>query len=168
MMGEEDPERWAEINFSGAEMSDVRRTERAIKIAEAMAINPGCSIPALFERTYDVKATYNFFKHQEATPDNLQAGDRELVLTEMEEPGLYLLLEDTSELSWSGKKPIAGLGPIGKGEQGQQRFHLHSTLAVGWTKEEKIIAGHRPSVEVIGLCDQQYYIRKPRPKDEGD
>ncbi|MEW6735211.1 MAG: transposase DNA-binding-containing protein [Acidobacteriota bacterium] len=168
MMRKEDPERWADINFSGAEMTDVRRTERVIKIAQAMATNPGASIPQLFERTYDVKATYNFFKHQEATPDNLQAGHRELVLTEMEESGVYLLLEDTTELSWSGKKPITGLGPIGKGQAGQQGFHLHSTLAVRWTQEGEIAGGYRPTVEVIGFCDQQYYIRKPRPKDEGD
>jgi hypothetical protein len=31
----------------------------------------------------------------------------------MRQPGVYLLWEDTTELSWSGKQAIAGLGPIG-------------------------------------------------------
>jgi hypothetical protein len=37
----------------------------------------------MFARPYDFKAAYTFFRHLEATPDNLQAGHRERVLCEM-------------------------------------------------------------------------------------
>ena len=111
----QEPHLWAEQHFSGAEMSDVRRTDRIVAIAEAMAATPGGSIPTLFAHPYDIKAAYHLFKHLEATPDNVQAGHRELVLSEMQTPGVYLLLEDTTELSFSGRKPVPGLGPIGNG-----------------------------------------------------
>ena len=41
----QEPHRWAEQPLSGAEMSDVRRTDRIVAMAEAMAATPGGSIP---------------------------------------------------------------------------------------------------------------------------
>ena len=105
----ESPRIWAENNFSGAEMSDIRRIDRVVTIAEAMAASPGKSIPDMFASTYDVKATYGLFKHQEATPDNLQAGHRDLVKQQIQDQGVYLLIEDTTDMSWSDNKPIPGL-----------------------------------------------------------
>jgi hypothetical protein len=98
----EEPQRWAEEQFAGAKLTDIRRVARVKKIAEAMAVHPGRSIPQLCGSPYAVKATYNFFKHEEATPENMQAGHRAVVLQAMRQPGVYLCLEDTTELSWSG------------------------------------------------------------------
>ena len=162
------PSRWAKTHFCGAKLGDVRREQRAIKIGAAMAKDPGKSIPKLFDSWYEVKAAYNFFAHEEATPDQIQAGHRNVVQQQMEEEGTYLLLEDESELSWSGNEPIAGLGPIGSGAEGLQGFQLHSVLAVKWPEAIEQDEGEkRPPVEVLGVLDQQYYVRTPRPKDEG-
>src|SRR5262245_18305834 len=92
------PREWAVEHFGGAELSHVKRSDRAITIAEAMAASPGQNLPQLFAHPYDLRAAYTFFRHPEATPENLQAGHRERVLCEMEQPGRYLLLEDTSEV----------------------------------------------------------------------
>jgi hypothetical protein len=163
----EEPRRWAEDHFADAEVSDVRRGSRVVTIAEAMAHNPGLSIPQLFAHPYDVKAAYHLLNHPDATPDNLQAGDRDLVIDQMHRPGLYLLIEDTTEMSFSGKQPIAGLGSIGNGAEGLQGFFLHSVLAVGWRRAAAPSNdSKRPAVEVIGLCDQQYFVRQRRPKGQ--
>ena len=90
-----------------------------------MAVHPGRSIPKLCGSPYAVKATYNLFKHEEATPENIQAGHRAVVLREMQRPGIYLCLEDTTELSWSGKQAIAGVGPIGNSAARLQGFFAH-------------------------------------------
>ena len=161
----ENPRIWAENNFSGSEMSDIRRIDRVITIAEAMASSPGKSIPDMFASTYDIKAAYELFKHPEATPDNLQAGHRDLVRQQIQLQGSYLLIEDTTEMSWSGNKPIVGLGAISNGKAGIQGFHLHSVLAVRWpdlacAQQES----RRIPVEVIGLAHQKYYVRKQRAK----
>jgi Transposase DNA-binding len=87
-----EPQQWAEKQFAGAKLTDVRRVARVKKIAETMAVHPGRSIPKLCGSPYAVKATYNLFKHEEATPDNIQAGHRAVVLQEMRQPGVYLLL----------------------------------------------------------------------------
>jgi len=162
------PLAWAGKHFGEVDLGEVRRNQRTVTIAAAMAMNPDRSIPKIFIDRYDIKAAYNFFSHPEATPDNLQLAHREVVLEQMHLPGRSLLLEDTSEMSWSGKLPIPGLGPIGPGTSGLQGFHLHSVLAVRWTWEARA-AGRwpgRPAVEVLGLPAQHYHVREPRPKGE--
>ena len=91
-----EPQRWAEEQFAGAQLTDIRRVARVKTIAEAMAVHPGRSIPQLCRSPYAVKATYNLFKHVEATPENIQSGHRALVRDAMQQPGVYLLLEDTT------------------------------------------------------------------------
>ncbi len=155
-----DPQQWAEEQCAGAKLTDLRRVARVKTIAEAMASQPGRSIPQLCRSPYAVKATYNFFKHEEATPDNIQAGHRAVVRQEMQRPGVYLLLEDTTELSWSGTQAIAGLGPIGNSAAGLQGFFLHTVLGVRWHDAPQTHSTRQP-VEVLGVGDQQYYVRTP-------
>lgn len=129
---------WAEDNFGASHLSDERRIDRVVTISEAMASNPGKTIPQMFASTYDVKAAYNLFKHEEATPENLQTGHREKVLSAMRLPGIYLLVEDTTAMSWSGNEPIEGLGPIGDGKAGLQGFvieEFHKALKTGLKAE---------------------------------
>ncbi len=162
----ETPQTWAKTHFGRVEMSDVRRVARVVTIAEAMATHPGHSMPQMFENPYEVKAAYHFFNLEEATPDRLQAGHRSLVKQRLCQAGTYLLLEDTSELAWQNCAPREGLGPLGANCDRYQGVHLHSVLAVRWTGVPAAGACRRPEVEIIGLCDQQYYIRQPRPAGE--
>jgi hypothetical protein len=172
---------WVEKHFSGAEVSDVRRVRRVEKIAEAMAADPGKSMPQLFSDPYDLKATYNLFRNKKSTPDNIQAGHKEITKQEMTNPGVYLLLEDTTEMVWTDRRKIEGLGAVGKGEKNKQGFHLHSTMAVKWpsldetetetktktkTEAETETEKRRPAVEVVGIVDQQYYVRERRRKNK--
>lgn len=159
------PREWAVKHFSGAELSHVKRVDRAITIAEAMAASPGQNLPQLFAHPYDLRAAYTFFHHPEATPDNLQAGHRERVLCAMEQPGRYLLLEDTSEVRCTETGEIIGLGPVGASKQAQTGFHLHSVLAVRWPSAPNQAPPRRPNVEILGLADQQYHVRQPRPDE---
>jgi len=145
----QEPQRWAAEQFAGAKLTDIRRVARVKTIAEAMAIHPGRSIPQLCRSPYAVKATYNLFKHVEATPENMQSGHRAVVRDAMHQPGVYVLLEDTTELSWSGKQAMAGLGPIGKSAAGLQGFFLHTVLSVRWPDTSQDHSKRQP-VEVIG------------------
>jgi hypothetical protein len=162
------PRAWAEEHFGDTPFSDIRRTERVIRIAEAMAAHPGASIPQLFAHPYDTKAAYTFFGHAEAEPDTIQATHRALVLEQMEAPGTYLLIEDTTELDWTGRAPVEGLEPVGNSNTKTQGVILHSVLGVRWPEAVALTPPERrPSVTVLGVCDQQYHIRVPRPRGEG-
>lgn len=165
---QESPLAWSEKHFAEVDLGETRRNRRTVTMAAAMAMNPDQSIPKMFIHSYDIKAAYNFFAHPEATPDNLQLAHREVVIEQMQRAGRYLLLEDTSEMSWSGKNSISGLGPIGHGAAGLQGFHLHSVLAVRWFWEAKASAQWpgRQAVEIPGLPARHYHVRQGRPKGE--
>jgi hypothetical protein len=170
-----DPHSWAATHFGKVEMSDIRRSARVLKIAQAMAAHPGKSIPQMMSDTYQVKATYKLLQHPEATPDTLQANHRKIVSGKLQTRGTYLLIEDTSEMIWSGRAVRHGLGPVGAGTPGLQGFLLHSVLAATWitdsgTEKEPCqvvdVGERRPAVEIIGLYDQQYHVRTRRPAGE--
>lgn len=170
MLVERNERAWARKQFAGANLSDKRRVRRLVKLGRAMAENPGATIPELCATPYDVKATYQLFKHAEATPDNLQAGHRRRVRKALDEPNRTVLLpEDTSELSWETSREIPGLGPTGhdKDDRFRKGFLLHSVLALRWTAELDVQGPYRrPAVEVLGLAEQLYYVRKRIPEDE--
>jgi hypothetical protein len=138
----ERPQEWAQKHFGEVEMGDVRRVERVVTIAQAMARDPGASIPQMFEDPYAVKAAYQLFSRPEATPDRLQAGHRALVQQRLTQAGTYLLLEDTSELSWGHGQPRQGLGPLGSNSEYYQGLHLHSVLAVQWLTPQEPPQAH--------------------------
>jgi hypothetical protein len=167
VMHSTEPRAWAEEHFGDLPFSNVRRSERAITIATAMASNPGASIPQLFAHSYETKAAYTFFAHPEAEPDTLQTTHRSLVAEQMESQGTYLLLEDTTELDWTGRERIPGLGPIGNSTVSTQGVILHTVLGVRWPDgSEEVKSGRRPAITVLGVCDQQYHIRVPRRPEE--
>jgi len=153
--------KWVEKQFNKALFSDKRRTKRIINIATKMAKYPGKSIPQLCNKFYDVKATYNIFKHSESTPEGIQMGHKSLVYDELKKKGEYLLTEDTSDMCWCGNDPIEGLGPIGVGSKGLQGFFLHTVLAVKWNFKE--LDNYIP-LEILGIADQQYFIRQKKEK----
>ena len=157
---------WADQAFAQAPLGDVRRGRRAAEIASAMAARPGLSIPALLDTAYDIKAAYTLLDRPEAKPDALQQPHRRVVAERMATAGeRFLILEDSTDLSWSGNLPVHGLGPIGNSRKGLQGFLLHNGLVVAWPQS---VAGQtrRPPVEVVGLADQIYHVRVPRPAGE--
>jgi hypothetical protein len=159
-----EPGAWAAIHFGEAPLSDVRRVQRLQTIGEAMAANPGASIAQLFAHPYDVKAAYRFFDHPEVTPESVQSAHCTWVMEQLETAGTYLLIEDTTELDWTGRGLIPGLGPIGNRNEGTQGVRLHSVVAGRWDVEAgSQRPGHRPSVELLGLASQAYCRRVPRP-----
>jgi len=129
-----------------------------------MARLPGKSIPQLFEKQYDIKAAYEILKHPESTPSRIQRGHRNLTQKKLRnENGIYLLLEDATDVVFTGRREIQGLGPVGKADSVLKGFLLHTVLAVkypqGHASKDKY--GRRSPVEIIGIADQQYHVRKP-------
>lgn len=156
----EDPAQWASLHFAQAELGDARRVKRATRMATALLRSPGESLPRLFAQGREVKAAYRFLGNPHVDPMGLQAGHHARVRAALQLPGTYLLIEDSSEFSYSGRQPIAGLGFIGNARAGLRGFILHSTLAVRWLGGDE--ARRRPPVEVLGVVDQHYRVRREK------
>jgi hypothetical protein len=166
-----DPAAWARTHFGRVDLGHSSRDRRVEAVAAALAAHPGASTPRLFDRPYDVEATYTLYDHPSATPDRLQRGHRAWVMGRLARPGAYLLLEDTTTVSFSHRRAaIPGLGAIGDGGAGLQGFFLHSVLALRLPDPAALAADpaleHAGGVTVVGLADQQDYVRAPRPEGE--
>jgi hypothetical protein len=158
---------WAEQQFGEADLGDQRRVDRAVAVAYAMAFSPGASLPQMFARWADVKAAYRLFSHSASTPDALQDGHRALVGEALASPGVYLLIEDTTEICYRGRAtPVEGFGPVGGLTDTAQAcgYLLHSVLAAQWLGARGG-AGRLP-LRLVGVADQQYHVRTPRPPGE--
>lgn len=145
---------WAAAQFGGVQLGDARRTTRAVRLATQMALAPAVSLPRLTGRWKDTKAGYRFLDTDEVTFEALQAAHWRATLESARGCGTVLMIEDTSELDFTGKDVGEKLGPIGN-HRGQGLL-LHSTLAVDPTAHGR----------VLGLGHQHLFARQPTPKAE--
>jgi hypothetical protein len=158
-----DPALWAQQHFGENQLGDKRRTNRVISLSQAMASNPGFSLPKLCPTSYDLTASYDLFQCRQITPCGIQQTHRKLVSEEIATSGTYIFPQDTTTCSWSGKKPIPELGPIGNAQPGLQGFMAHSVIAARWPGLPDVDEEfHRPSLEIIGLAHQQFIVRPPK------
>ena len=163
-----DAPQWAHTHFGGVGLGDVRRSRRVVALAAGWARQPGASIPRLSQgQAYASKAAYQLLGHAQTTPEALHAPHRQRVGQQLQAPGTYLLIEDTTELSWpEAAERRAGLGPVGPGKARGQGVLLHSLVAAAWPAADPDPAAKRPALPLLGLLDQQYQVRQPVPAAE--
>jgi hypothetical protein len=155
------PAQWAETEFGLAQLGDQRRTQRLVKIATGLAHSPGGTLPQAFTDWEELKAVYRFVNQPKNTYEGILSPHWERTRAACREAGEYLIIEDTSELDFTGHPASLELGFIGDGRG--RGFDLHSTLAVrvaGWSPQE------RPEITVVGLLGQQCYCPRKRPPGE--
>jgi hypothetical protein len=159
---------WAQTHFGGVGLGDVRRARRVVRLAAGWVREPGASISCLSQgQAYASKAAYQLLGHAQATPEALQAHYHQVVIRQLQAPGTYLLVEDTTELSWpEAAERRAGLGPVGSGKARSQGVLLHSLVAAAWPATDPAPAAKRPALPLLGLLDQQFHVRQPVPEAE--
>ncbi len=135
-------EEWSFTQFGRVRLGDERRTQRVVRLAAQMLRRPSASIPAQTGRWSDTKASYRLFDQDEVTFDALGKNHWQATRTSARSRTTTLMIQDTTDLSFSHREDVIGLGPVGNGEG--QGFILHSTLAVDPTG----------SGEVLGLACQ--------------
>ena len=165
-----DPQLWAQTHFGGTVLGDARRSRRVVALAAGWARQPGASIPPLSAGQAGAsKAAYRLLGSAGATPEAFQEPHQAVVRQALQAPGTYLLVEDTSELSWpETAERRSGLGPVGPGKATSQGVLLHSLVAAGWPAQDPDPAAKRPALPLLGLLDQQYHVRQPVPEAEKD
>lgn len=146
-----DPVDWAYFQFSSAELGDRRRTHRLVTVAAQAAAHPSGSLPQQTTSWADCKAAYGLFSHPKVSFERVC--ETHWQQTQQRDPGTYLLLEDTTEINFGGKRQIAGATQLGNGSG--LGFLLHSALCASPDTEE-----------VYGLAGQRIHYRQPTPAGE--
>lgn len=117
-----------------------------------MAAAPGMSLPKQAQAWADLKAAYRFFNNPAVEPRAIGAAHRRQALRACGEHAVVLVVQDTSELDFTRRRSVRGVGPIGTGEG--RGLLQHSALAV--TTEGKM----------LGVLDQRFVVRTQAPAGE--
>ncbi len=144
----QDTRQWAIEQFGSVELGDLRRTERAIEMADRMARRPSDTLPKQMNDWHIQKASYRLLDNEAVTLEALSASHWEQTRTLAGQTGdTVLMVQDITELDYSSHKVTEGLGPIG--DHRGRGIMVHNTLAVSSDTEQ-----------VLGLAYQQAWIRK--------
>jgi hypothetical protein len=147
-------EEWAVETFGVAELGDVRRTDRLVKLASALGENPSVSLPASMNNWADRHAAYQFLSNQAISHEQIMAPHFAATYQEAARRKQVLMIGDTTDVNLSSHKATTGLGPVGRGNKAQG-FFVHSVLAVD-AKDKQL----------LGCIDQQPFVREPAPEKE--
>ncbi len=147
------PRLWAEATFGTVQLGDVRRNRRVLTIAQALATDPGASLPKQVHDPAALEATYRFVQCQDVTYDELMRPHLQATQQQCREQSAVLLIQDTTEVDYHQHPKTAGLGPIGNGNH--HGFLLQTVLAV--------LPDTR---EVLGVAHQEPFLRKQAPAKE--
>lgn len=153
------PAQWAQLEFGSVELGDRRRTNRLVDMATHLAQNPGGTLPQAFDSWAELKAAYRFLDQPRNGWEEISAAHWQRTRAGCSEAGEYLLIEDTTDLDYTGGVGREDLGTIGDGHG--RGLLLHTTLAVkveSWNLEQ------RPEGAVLGVFGQRCWNRRADPK----
>lgn len=146
--------RFGEDNFGTARLGDRRRTRRLVRTANAILEHPGGTLPDKLKDPAALRGLYRLAKQKAVTHAAVLQPHRERTLQRMRDyPGVVLNIHDTTELDYTGKKSLHGLGQIGNGKR--RGYLCHNTLALAYETQE-----------VLGLANQILFRRPKVPKKE--
>src|SRR5262245_5902317 len=142
-----DDDTWAVTEFAEAELGDLRRTQRLVEVATALAQRPGTSLPEACGEQAMLKAAYRFSVNAAIDPQNLLDSHVDATLTRLAPVSLVLAVQDTTELDWTAHPATTGLGPLG--HSAHRGLLVHTTLAF------------TPERVPLGVLAQQVWARDP-------
>ena len=151
----EDALTWARREFGGVGLPDVRLRRRLVEVAAGIRENPRGTLPRVFEAQAALKGAYRLLSHDAISHTEVLRAHVERTREACREPGEYLLIEDTTALSFSQRSEIVGMGPLGY--ENTQGLLAHTCLAARieqWTDDD------RPEVTLCGLFGQECWARE--------
>ncbi len=129
-------EQWAQNEFGGAPLGDVRLSRRLVQVAAEKADVPDRAYSGVAKGDWPrVKAYYRMIDQPDESAVrmcNILKPHRERTIRRMQGQKTVLCVQDGSDLNYSNLDQCEGLGPIGKNQTGAESrgLHLHSTLTV--------------------------------------
>jgi hypothetical protein len=110
------------------ELGDQRLNRRARRLLEKLGEKPTLSIPAACGGWGETRAAYRLFDHPAVTAERVLAPHIACTEERLRAHPRVLCIQDTTELDYTTKKGIAGLGPLNY--ESRWGMYLHPTLAL--------------------------------------
>ena len=138
---------WYEDELADVDLGDRRLNRRAARVLGSLGKQPSRSIPGSCRSWSETLAAYRLFNHERVTAKRLLAPHFAATVERMREHPVVLLVQDSSELDYTGKESITGLGPLNWVER--QGMFTHLSMAV------------TPQRLSLGLVEAQFWSRDP-------
>lgn len=149
---------WAHQQFWDSPLPDLRLNRRLVEIAACVRQNPCGTLPRSVANLAALKGAYRLLNHPEVSHQQILHAHVERTREACRQPGAYLLIEDTTALSFTQRATMAGMGILT--HEGTQGLWVHTCL--GMRIEQWAPRGH-PEVTVAGVFGQDCWAR-PAPQ----
>lgn len=146
---------WAHEEFWGAPLRDVRLRRRLVEVAACIRENPCGTLPRAIEGKAQLKGAYRLFSHPEVGHGQILHAHLQRTRENCRQPGEYLLIEDTTALSFTQRAPVSGMGLLT--HEGSQGLLVHTCLAA---RIEQWNGRGKPEVMLAGLFAQECWARE--------
>src|SRR5579883_1165764 len=103
---------WAEEELKYADLGDVRRNRRLVKIVEDLSAQPNESVPQAARDAAAMQGIYEFWGNRRIQGSAIIGGHVEKTAERTKEHPAVLALQDTSELDYSEHTSKKGVGPL--------------------------------------------------------
>jgi hypothetical protein len=140
---------WVEKEFKTLKLKDARLTKRTKKLVTKLAANPEASIPVACGSDAEVDAAYRYLSSLKVEVKELRAAHAAATLERARGLPYILLAQDTTELSFSGRATLQGIGPLDRNGQG---LKVHTGLALS------------PEGVPLGILHQEVWARSAEEK----
>lgn len=148
------PRSFGEEHFGRAPLGHQGRIKRLVRVANALAEHPGGSLPDKLHDPANYQGLMRLVKQPTVTHAAVLDTHYRRTRAQAEaHPAVVLWVHDTTELDYTGKRSLSGLGQIGNGKR--RGYLCHNSLAVS-----------AADGEILGLGHQILHRREDVPKDE--
>ena len=114
--------------LSALDLGDARLNQRACTLIETLGQHPDKSIPTACGSWKETKAAYRLFDSDKVSAQKLLEPHYHSTRERMMEHDTVLCIQDTTEIDYTGKNDIEGLGTLNY--ETRKGLYLHPTLAI--------------------------------------
>jgi hypothetical protein len=130
-----DADQWAEQEFGGCELGDVRLTAQLVKVAQDKGRQPsGSYARACGGDRYQLKNYYRLINKErdQLSPASLLQGHREQTIRRLANEKVALVVQDTMDINFATRAHCENLGQIGTNQKhcNVKGLKMHSSLAL--------------------------------------
>ena len=119
---------WIIEELETARIGDKRLDNRFRTLLDRFSEKPTASIPGACKGWSETIAAYRFFKNDSVKADSILAPHRAATIQRMADHKVVLMIQDTTELDYTGKNDIKDLGCLTY--ENRKGLLLHSTIAI--------------------------------------
>jgi len=143
---------WADEEFGGADVGDLRRQRRLVRMAARVAQRPGGKVTEVFNAPAEREGAYRLLSNDKVDANRVAESTYRACVRRCAGAGLVFVAEDGSSLGITDEELAKGTGPVGAREMGGRGFQVLTAIAVN----EKGVP--------LGVCAQSWWARSETPR----